>query len=237
MVASVPDYAAQYEQMRRLSARLDALEYRAGTLPVVDADPVADGPVRAWVMTDGRLRWYDSAGTVHQAAETTPGPATSTPALPNFDSAPETRQVTVDASWVVSFGAGSPPPGAYGDGVRVMIGFGDLSAELAGAVSVVAVEVWLYNLGAVAERVPVGVGVHYAAAAPSAYEGQAPVSRVDLPRVGSSGWARISRDLGWQFVDGGARGLVVDQAATSELAGRLAVEAPRAPRIRLTVRA
>lgn len=234
---TTPPYAAFGEMLARMRARLRALEQRpGGALPLVDADPSDSSRIRAWIMTDGRLRWRDHAGAVHQAAEATPGADTSTPTLPGLDQSVHTVRETFTAQWVASY-PGAAEAGAYGDGLTCMIGFGAAPGDaLASAVSITAVEVWLYQAATQAAAVPLGIGTHTAAAAPAVYEGTAPLSRVDLPAIGSPGWVRIARDIGWRMRDEGARGLVIDQSATGQVAGRIAAAPPRMPQIRLTYR-
>jgi len=228
--------------------RLHALETRPATIPVRIDDPPADSPVSLWMTTDGRLRGRraDTGAVVELQRMATPGapPALSWPT--GTDVYPLTVVAELPATWAASFeSTGAPAPtGTFGHGRALLLGWprGVLETALTALVSVDRVEVFVYHVGEnpALDPLPVAVGVHqFNPSAPGSYvPGTLSATReILLPAVGA-GWHQID-PADWNVSASGTSGVLVDQGAAEQLAGRIHPPGSGAglePRLRITFR-
>lgn len=231
----------------QVERRLHALETTPSGIPVCVTDPPPSSPVKLWMTVDGRLRGRrsDTGAVVELQRMTTPGPAPALSWPTGTDVFPLTFSADLEATWTASYevNGGPAPEGRYGYGRATLIGWprGALEQALTAAVSIVSVEVWLYNVGDITDLdpLPVKVGTHtFNPGPPGAYmPGELPADREILLPAAGPGWVMLD-PADWDVEQSGVAGIVVDQGADEHLSGRVyPAGGGSAPRLRITFRA
>lgn len=126
--------------IKKLQDDVLSLQTRAGTVPMLSADPPADSGFRIWLLDDGRLRGRKATGEIVEwafsnhlhddryAKLSSPGPgggtggggSTEPPPVPPY--VPSTRVYESDADWSQAYMRGGGQPYTYG-GANLYYGY------------------------------------------------------------------------------------------------------------------
>jgi hypothetical protein len=218
--------------IRRLEARIRALETRTIYLPFLDTDPDPNTAGNFWMYNDNRLRIRKPDGTIREIVTTAPAGGGSGTPLPPPPAQPKTRSTTWAAAW-------SQPYRQNGakrtDSNRLFVGYADsfngrqtalvgmptsVQSTLAGS-TINKVEVWLYCLHAYWNN---GMTCYFGTSTNTSEPGSLPglshsqkasATFKGADKGGGGKWVTLPNSFGQWFRDGSAKALALQAPSSS----------------------